>query len=117
LLKVSAEWPVGASRHSLVGWVCKDRPAPGPAIPRTAPSPGRHWPWSTRCVRWTRPRSGCSARSRTSCAIGYLELLTDQTLGPITPEQDRVLRTVAHSMARLAAMIDELAPTEPGDRG
>jgi len=56
-------------------------------------------------------------RNPLTSVIGYLELLTDQTLGPITPEQDRVLRTVAHSMARLAAMIDELAPTEPGDRG
>ena len=56
-------------------------------------------------------------RSPLTSVIGYLELLADETLGPIGPEQDRALRTMAHSMGKLAAMIDELEPPDAGERG
>ena len=52
-------------------------------------------------------------RTPLTSVLGYLELLTDGTLGPVTAEQERVLRTVSDGMARLAAFIDDL---EPGGR-
>lgn len=55
-------------------------------------------------------------RNPLTSVVGYLELLTDGTLGPIAPEQDRALRTMARSMGLLAAVIDELEPPESRDR-
>jgi light-regulated signal transduction histidine kinase (bacteriophytochrome) len=49
-------------------------------------------------------------RTPLTSALGYLELLTDESLGPLTAEQDRVLRTVGASVERLARMVDELDP-------
>ena len=49
-------------------------------------------------------------RTPLTSALGYLELLSDRTLGPLTSEQARVLGTVAGSVARLSVLIDELDP-------
>jgi signal transduction histidine kinase len=56
-------------------------------------------------------------RTPLTSALGYLELVTDGTLGPMTAEQQRVLRTVADGMARLAAPIEQLEPRGPGRPG
>lgn len=52
-------------------------------------------------------------RTPLTSVLGYLELMADGSLGPVTGEQLRVLRTVSEGMARLASFIDEL---EPHDR-
>lgn len=54
-------------------------------------------------------------RTPLTSALGYLELLQDGALGPLTREQERVLRTVAGSMARLSAYVDELDPREAAE--
>ena len=56
-------------------------------------------------------------RTPLTSVLGYLELVTDGTLGPMTAEQQRVLRTVADGMTRLAALIDQLEPRGPGRPG
>ena len=52
-------------------------------------------------------------RTPLTSVLGYLELITDGTLGPMTADQQRVLRTVAEGMARLAALIEDLEPRRP----
>jgi signal transduction histidine kinase len=52
-------------------------------------------------------------RTPLTSVLGYLEMVTDGSLGPMTAEQQRVLRTVADGVARLAALIDQLEPLEP----
>lgn len=49
-------------------------------------------------------------RNPLTAVLGYLELLTDGSLGPLTEEQERVLRVVAAGMARLAEFVDDLEP-------
>lgn len=49
-------------------------------------------------------------RNPLTAVLGYLELLTDGSLGPLTEEQQRVLRVVAAGMARLAEFIEDLEP-------
>ena len=56
-------------------------------------------------------------RTPLTSVLGYLELVTDGTLGPMTAEQQRVLRTVADGVHRLAALIDQLEPRGPGRPG
>jgi signal transduction histidine kinase len=56
-------------------------------------------------------------RTPLTSALGYLELLTDESLGPLTAEQVRVLGTVGASMERLARMVDELDPATDGRPG
>jgi signal transduction histidine kinase len=73
-------------------------------------------------VEGARLLSAVSHQLRTplTSALGYLELLSDQTLGPLTAEQERVLGTVAGSVARLSVIIDELDPGTargPAERG
>lgn len=56
-------------------------------------------------------------RTPLTSVLGYLELVTDGSLGPMTAEQQRVLRTVADGMTRLAALIEQLEPRGPGRPG
>ena len=56
-------------------------------------------------------------RNPLTSILGYLELVTDGSLGPMTAEQQRVLRTVADGMTRLASLIDDLEPHERAGRG
>jgi signal transduction histidine kinase len=56
-------------------------------------------------------------RTPLTSVLGYLELLTDGTLGPVSEEQERVLHTVSDAMARLAAFIDDLEPSSRAGRG
>ena len=56
-------------------------------------------------------------RTPLTSVLGYLELVTDGSLGPLTAEQERVLRTVAEAMARLAAIIEDLEPRGRAGRG
>lgn len=49
-------------------------------------------------------------RNPLTTVLGYLELLADGSLGPLSEEQQRVLRVVASGMTRLAAFADELEP-------
>ena len=56
-------------------------------------------------------------RTPLTSVLGYLELVTDGSLGPMTAEQQRVLRTVADGVHRLAALIDQLEPRGPGRPG
>ena len=52
-------------------------------------------------------------RNPLTSVIGYLELLTDGELGPLSVEQQRVLRVVAAGMTRLAEFVDDLEPGSP----
>jgi signal transduction histidine kinase len=49
-------------------------------------------------------------RNPLTSVLGYLELLSDGSLGPLTEEQQRVLQVVAAGMTRLAEFADELEP-------
>lgn len=49
-------------------------------------------------------------RNPLTSVSGYVELMIDGSLGPLTDEQVRVLRTVTDGMARLSEFIDELEP-------
>jgi len=49
-------------------------------------------------------------RTPLTSVLGYLELLLDGSMDPLTAEQERVLHTVAASMTRLAAYVDDLEP-------
>jgi signal transduction histidine kinase len=53
-------------------------------------------------------------RTPLTSIVGYLELLADGTVGPLTAEQERILRTVTRSVARLMTLIDALEPGGPG---
>jgi signal transduction histidine kinase len=53
-------------------------------------------------------------RTPLTSIVGFLELLGDGTAGPITTEQERVLRTVARNVAQLTALIDSLEPGAAG---
>ncbi len=52
-------------------------------------------------------------RTPLTSALGYLELLSDGSYGPVTPEQAATLRTVDESVRRLARLVDELDPAVP----
>ncbi|MBR7830182.1 hypothetical protein KDK95_28015 [Actinospica sp. MGRD01-02] len=52
-------------------------------------------------------------RNPLTAVIGYLELLTDGTLGPLSMEQQRVLRVVVAGVTRLAEFVDDLEPGSP----
>jgi len=54
-------------------------------------------------------------RTPLTCIVGFIELLVDGAGGPITAEQERILRTIARNTSRLAALIDALEPEEPSD--
>ena len=56
-------------------------------------------------------------RTPLTSVLGYLELVTDGSLGPTTAEQRRVLRTVADGMTRLAALIEDIEPHDRAGRG
>jgi signal transduction histidine kinase len=56
-------------------------------------------------------------RTPLTSALGYLELLTDGSLGPLTADQEQVLRTVGASVEHLAGLVDELDPAVPGTPG
>jgi signal transduction histidine kinase len=56
-------------------------------------------------------------RTPLTSVLGYLEMVTDGMLGPMTVEQERVLRTVADGMTRLAALIEDLEPRGRVGRG
>jgi signal transduction histidine kinase len=45
--------------------------------------------------------------------LGYLELLSDGLLGPVTDDQLRVLQVVTAGVTRLTAMLDELEQPDP----
>ena len=49
-------------------------------------------------------------RNPLTTVLGYLELLTDGSLGPLSEEQQRVLRVVTSGMTRLAEFVDDLEP-------
>lgn len=52
-------------------------------------------------------------RNPLTSVLGYLELLADGSLGPLTAEQERALHMVADGVARLCAYVDELDPGDP----
>ncbi|HTJ69254.1 MAG TPA: histidine kinase dimerization/phospho-acceptor domain-containing protein [Actinospica sp.] len=56
-------------------------------------------------------------RNPLTAALGYLELLDDGSLGPLTAEQQRVLKVVADGMFRLAELVEELEPGASAGRG
>lgn len=56
-------------------------------------------------------------RNPLTTVLGYLELLSDGSLGPLTCEQQRVLRMVAAGMSRLAEFAEELEPGASAGRG
>jgi two-component system, OmpR family, phosphate regulon sensor histidine kinase PhoR len=74
-------------------------------------------------VDWLRPldRTGaqllCAAshqlRTPLTSIAGYLELLVDGAVGPVTAEQERLLQTVTRNVSRLMTLIDALAPGDP----
>jgi signal transduction histidine kinase len=49
-------------------------------------------------------------RTPLTSVVGFVELLADGTVGPVTAEQLTVLQTVAHAAARLMDMVDALDP-------
>ena len=56
-------------------------------------------------------------RTPLTSVLGYLELLTDGSLGPVTAEQRRALLIVSAAMARLTSFIDELEPRDRAEGG
>jgi signal transduction histidine kinase len=53
-------------------------------------------------------------RTPLTAVTGFIELLVDRAVGPVSVEQERVLRTVAHNAQRLTVLIDALEPSAPG---
>lgn len=49
-------------------------------------------------------------RTPVTSIVGYLELLLDGSMGPLTDDQEDVLRTVARNVSQLSAQIDALEP-------
>lgn len=49
-------------------------------------------------------------RNPLTAVIGYLELLTDGSLGTLSEEQQRVLGVMAAGITRLAEFVDDLEP-------
>ena len=47
-------------------------------------------------------------RNPLTTVLGYLELLTDGALGPLTEEQQRVLSLVAGAMSELVDVVEDL---------
>jgi signal transduction histidine kinase len=70
-------------------------------------------------VRMARLLSALSHQLRNplTTVLGYLELVTDGSLGPLTVEQQRVLRIVAAGMTRLAEFAEDLDPGASAGRG
>jgi signal transduction histidine kinase len=56
-------------------------------------------------------------RNPLTTVLGYLELVTDGSLGPLTVEQQRVLRIVAAGMTRLTEFVEDLEPGASAGRG
>jgi signal transduction histidine kinase len=56
-------------------------------------------------------------RNPLTTVLGYLELVTDGSLGPLSAEQERVLRVVAAGMSRLAELVEDLEPGYSPGRG
>jgi signal transduction histidine kinase len=59
-------------------------------------------------------------RTPLTSVAGYLELLGDALLGPLTEDQRQVLETMGGSVQRLSELIDELDPCidrERADQG
>jgi two-component system phosphate regulon sensor histidine kinase PhoR len=56
-------------------------------------------------------------RTPLTSVLGYLELITDGSLGPMTADQQRVLLIVAEGVARLTSMIEDLEPYGRAARG
>jgi signal transduction histidine kinase len=53
-------------------------------------------------------------RTPLTCIVGFLELLREGAAGPVAPDQERVLRTVARNAAELTALVDALEPGRAG---
>lgn len=56
-------------------------------------------------------------RNPLTTVLGYLELVTDGSLGPLSAEQERVLSVVAAGMSRLAELVEDLEPGAEAGRG
>lgn len=52
-------------------------------------------------------------RTPLTSIVGFLELLREGAAGPIAPDQERILRTVARNTAELTALVDCLEPDAP----
>lgn len=53
-------------------------------------------------------------RTPLTSVTGFVELLADRALGPMTDDQHRVLRTISRNVRRLADLVDALEPADPG---
>jgi signal transduction histidine kinase len=53
-------------------------------------------------------------RTPLTTVAGFVEMLADKSLGPVTDEQKRVLRTVARNVQRLVELVDAMEPMDPG---
>jgi signal transduction histidine kinase len=52
-------------------------------------------------------------RTPLTAVSGYVELLADRALGPISDEQERILRIVARNAQRLTTLVEALEPAAP----
>ena len=61
-----------------------------------------------------RRRAAHELRTPLTSVVGFLELLADHAAGPVTAEQDLILRTVARNVRRLMELVDAFEPVCAG---
>ena len=59
-------------------------------------------------------RAAHELRTPLTSVFGFVELLADHAAGPVTEEQDRILRTVSRNVRRLMELVDAFEPVCAG---